>query len=733
MKLNLKDLNVKQIFIGMGEKIALGVAVLLMLAMLVTGVILQYFGGANESSNTEAIENLTKAGEAAFQNSMPTPDVGRIPPDLLRGVSLESLDPNRFPTPNPFFTLSSLDDNKWRLPEVLAPDEFQVDLMRGLVRSYVLSQAGDKIAVLVPKEKPKGENPPNPNQPQPPNKLLNPGMRPGQPGPGQPGPGQPGAFRPTLPDRPILPGAEGQERSKIEHEIRYIQIQDLGTNKDTVKGKPAEALRPTRFAVIQAAFPYQAQLDEFRRALRAPSIAALMEDKEAIVEFLGIQVQRREILPDGKVKDAARDDGWKNFDAKKNFLNIWNEAISTLPEDAEMLRLGLVWPKDRLVFPRLKLARNLEYPLCKLQGIDETIAAMKKQLEGGSLRTIAPPKTKLKDEDVLFETEPAEPRDGRGRPPAGGGPPPVDPDFNDNRGNPTRSDRRVIPEKCLIRFYDFSVQPGATYQYRVQVLMANPLFGKEDLAVAKNLTEKKEIVGKWSQPTPNIVIPRDLHFYVVDEKPEAPKQPGSPPPPVARNPTPNQVVMQAHRWLDWILLNPAQKASETAVGDWTICQRFLATRGEYVGTALETDIPVWWPTLEEFVMAVRSEDLPRKDPRSGKWVVPPRRAIPVDFSDHEGRYPLLVDFRGGRVSESVKKPDGRTEKLEDSSAQEVLLLMPDGRLIVRNNRADADNEERKDRVEAWKAWMTAVRDRVATLESGSKPSGGGLFEKPNEK
>ena len=38
--------------------------------------------------------------------------------------------------PNPFFVALQTEDTKWRLPKVLVPDEFQVDLVRGLGCTY---------------------------------------------------------------------------------------------------------------------------------------------------------------------------------------------------------------------------------------------------------------------------------------------------------------------------------------------------------------------------------------------------------------------------------------------------------------------------------------------------------------------------------------------------------------------------------------------------------------------
>ena len=38
---------------------------------------------------------------------------------------------------------------------------------------------------------------------------------------------------------------------------------------------------------------------------------------------------------------------------------------------------------------------------------------------------------------------------------------------------------RALPDYCLLRFPDFTVAPGQTYEYRVRVRMANPNYGKK--------------------------------------------------------------------------------------------------------------------------------------------------------------------------------------------------------------------------------------------------------------
>jgi hypothetical protein len=64
----------------------------------------------------------------------------------------------------------------------------------------------------------------------------------------------------------------------------------------------------------------------------------------------------------------------------------------------------------------------------------------------------------------------------------------------------------------LFRFFDFKVEPGKQYLYRVRLALANPNSGVR-AAVLKNaaLADKKVLITKWSEPSPIIAVPRETH------------------------------------------------------------------------------------------------------------------------------------------------------------------------------------------------------------------------------
>ncbi len=86
----------------------------------------------------------------------------------------------------------------------------------------------------------------------------------------------------------------------------------------------------------------------------------------------------------------------------------------------------------------------------------------------------------------------------------------------------------------LLRFFDFSVEPGKRYKYRVKLVVHDPNFNMPEgvlapavldrLATAVQATKKKKselfyrIVDKWSDPTPTVGIPMAGNVRLAEAK-----------------------------------------------------------------------------------------------------------------------------------------------------------------------------------------------------------------------
>jgi hypothetical protein len=480
----------------------------------------------------------------------------------------------------------------------------------------------------------------------------------------------------------------------------------------------AQDMLPIRMVVVTGTFPYRKQLEEFRRALRFDSIDALLNDPYAIPEFMGIDVQRREIPSTGEPGP------WDDVDILESIRQLRIKAVGLVPEDVELENYGIIVQPNRLVMPRPQLARG-NYPDSKLPGVRETIATLQKSNEAD----LPPPpvaKSRFEGLDPWSMDQPNTPssttnaREGAGasegmgrRRTSGSGQTGAAAGGAARTDAPARAPAAMTaaksynpPDKCLLRFLDVTVEPGKTYEYRVKVKVANPSYGKENLAVSKEAAalavleapEWREVtrrVGEDDVPL-RVRVSDELMYYATDEKIDR-----------AAPANADRAAVQIHRWLDEVRVNPSDQSSVTRVGDWTVLERILLHRGEYIGKQQEVDVAVWRTTLGRFGLAGHGEDaLPRlpNQPR------PPRqKGVVVDFATDPVAYQpsILVDFEGGK--RSVTTSEGKN--ITDESPVEMLVLNADGKLIVRDSTKDTQDRQRQERYAAWKRELAPLKAR----------------------
>lgn len=66
------------------------------------------------------------------------------------------------------------------------------------------------------------------------------------------------------------------------------------------------------------------------------------------------------------------------------------------------------------------------------------------------------------------------------------------------------------PAYYLFRFFDFTVEPGAHYRYRVRLVLYNPNYKLEERYLASpELGEPPHVLSEWSEPTEIVSVPRD--------------------------------------------------------------------------------------------------------------------------------------------------------------------------------------------------------------------------------
>src|SRR6185295_15883161 len=63
--------------------------------------------------------------------------------------------------------------------------------------------------------------------------------------------------------------------------------------------------------------------------------------------------------------------------------------------------------------------------------------------------------------------------------------------------------------------HDVTVEPGATYKYRVRIAVNNPFYGRNVKATQQKLTEPSLLWSDWSAPTANVDVDRSDYFFVT--------------------------------------------------------------------------------------------------------------------------------------------------------------------------------------------------------------------------
>jgi len=248
-----------------------------------------------------------------------------------------------------------------------------------------------------------------------------------------------------------------------------------------------------RWVVITGLVPWADQVTAYREAFRDNP----RPDGDTPV-YPGYRLERAEIEPGSDPANAK----WQPLD----FRSLWavRDRWSTTPSD---------------VAPGGAIHEVLTFPLGPLNGAWDH-------------RVVHPPEIPLASSIVEeaapeAETTPAPPSDFLGLAPAAkpkpksgaadaapsaSGPAPA------SAPSAAQAVRKPAEEEAkwlLFRAFDFNVEPGKQYQYRVQLVLSNPNFGAEVTTLAdEKLGKDKYVFAKWSEPSGVVLVPPDTRTFI---------------------------------------------------------------------------------------------------------------------------------------------------------------------------------------------------------------------------
>lgn len=629
------------------------------------------------------------------------------------------------------------------------------------------------------------QQPRNPNQPMGPGGAPpGPGGPPPMGGGGGPPP-MPGAG--GSPHGLAGGGEYNQDGQRNEKAITYIPLKELDTAISKNKNLPAVTVIPLRLVTVHAVVPYKKQLEEIKRALRLenPPPTAKKEDIERADAaarqwgpwYDGFEVQRRvtRVAPDGRVQviqdwpEKPKDP--KDTSGNYKFEEEYIERIDT-KKIADHFDEGYIpyflKPEMMLAMPMPRLAPELKvkYPDIKLKDIVDNIEKLKrsnqkemtpsdllKQISGSKPgKSIYQNKTGENlgglgyDPSKFGPTAPAPggPGPGGSPPMPGpgpmGGPPPM-PGAGAGAGNlgtpkppegygSSASGTPMDLDNYLLRFVDSDVKPGHTYEYRIRLRMWNPNHNQDKLVANPEYAKAsyQTLKSKWTE-TAAITVPAESYLFANDVKAyrdqvnkDYPANSSEPDAKALNNllqVKDHQAVVQVATWTEQVRTD--NNAKREPVGAWVVAEMPVG-RGEFIGRKQYIKLPLWSSEIEKYVLRELAGT-----PVKGAKAQP--KGWMVDFSTKS----VLVDFEGGKVKARSNfrfDTDGKvvagTRTFDEDVGTELLMVRPDGKLVVRNSLTDDADTYRAGIVKEWARWVDEVSKNKAP--SDTDPMTPGKFD-----
>jgi hypothetical protein len=504
---------------------------------------------------------------------------------------------------------------------------------------------------------------------------------------------------------------------KIDFDARSKKAQVI-VSKGGTPQRPqdpfAEEIRPTRMVMIYATFDYPKELKLYEAALGGG------KDTPA-PQFLGYFVYRRTWLPNGKVEmhkdDAGKDvewevlldkDGKSEVPTKTSFRELLAMSAEVMPEDESLKDVAA----PGLVMPRPAVSGTATYP--HLQGL-KGIPPFKPAKAAPTTATPPADSSGMEVKTIDWENLAEEDRKKL----SGEAVNIFDP-FNPFKGAEPKTPAKLAGNKmCLLRFIDIDVTPGRSYDYVIVVRCANPNYGKEDEVTAEIMARSPELLSPYNT-IPAVEIPYDIEAYAADEmamdklytKDSA--MVGADVGSTVVGGRPEKVAVQVHRWVDYVQNQPL--TTLFGVGEWLIAERLLVRRGEFIGQMIPVDVPRWDEAARKYELARRRDQGAKRTSKT-----PIHLLVDFTVTTEKGMPPaMLVDFTGGRQPALTL---GKKTMPPDVSASDLLILAPDGKLLVRNSMFDTDpnfqwGKTRLERYEAWRARIAGLKPAKGEKKDG---------------
>jgi len=329
-----------------------------------------------------------------------------------------------------------------------------------------------------------------------------------------------------------------EARNKIIERMNKKTVKDEkkeGKQEEEIE-EPIESREGYRFVEICATFPHSQQIEEYVKALRERA-------RDVKLQYASIDVERSELTPNFTWTE------FKSIPIKEQFDYV-SSAIGVEAEFSRALVPGLAMNipvmdiRQReylhLQFPIYEKPEQAKYTREVLDPIAWEAEKLRKEREE-KMRNPGWTPSKKKDAEDEKKFLP-----GRQSGAALG--------FNDPKKQKDAKDGRINNyhqlQTALVRYWDFTVEPGRKYKYRIRVKVFNPNYKRTDVA-DPDMASRIIIAGPWSPTSEEIFVDFDNHWYVAEQK---------------RGGRSNELFLEVHHWYrdlgEWLVATFPQRVGQ---------------------------------------------------------------------------------------------------------------------------------------------------------------------------
>ena len=242
----------------------------------------------------------------------------------------------------------------------------------------------------------------------------------------------------------------------------------------------------------------------------------------------------------------------------------------------------------------------------------------------------------------------------------------------------------------------------------MRVIMRNPNHGKEAIVSQPGFAKVERLESPWWNVPGTAPIPPESYYYAMNSKTydEKVKKKFEKNPAMQELllPKDGKTVVQIHQWAKEVRLNANAREP---IGTWIIGEVPVGP-GEYIGRKHLVQLPTW--SAERTAYALK--ELP-----GGIKLKPPAKDTPKGWLVDLTTAAVLVDFEGGKFRGQVNN-----NTVQDDSDVEMLVVRPDGTVVVRNSAVDTAFAPREKRMTEWEEWLRKSEEQGGRL---SQPGGAG--------